>query len=65
MHRPYYRLLGRRVASLTEGAFEAGRHTAVLNGSGLASGVYVVRAVMAPEGGSGSRVFTQRLTLVR
>lgn len=36
-------LLGRRVATLVNDAREAGRHTAVFTGSGLASGVYFVR----------------------
>lgn len=58
-------LLGRRVASLADGAYEAGRHAAVLDGRGLASGVYVVRAVMAAEYGGAARTFARRVTLVR
>jgi hypothetical protein len=38
-----YDLLGREVARLAEGPHEAGHHTAMLNGSNLASGVYFVR----------------------
>src|SRR5690606_4658367 len=49
-----YDLLGRRVAELADGPFAAGRHVAVLDGRGLASGVYLVRAVMEMEGRSGA-----------
>ncbi len=54
-----YDLLGREVAVLVDGERPAGRHEAVLNGAGLASGIYLVR--MAAEG------FTQtrRVTLLR
>jgi hypothetical protein len=42
-----YDVLGREVAVLAEGPHAAGRHEAVLEGAGLASGVYVV--VLAGE----------------
>ena len=54
-----YDALGREVAVLADGAAEAGRHVATFEGSGLASGVYVVRL----ETGAG--VETRRLTLLR
>ncbi|MEM6782325.1 MAG: T9SS type A sorting domain-containing protein, partial [Bacteroidota bacterium] len=38
-----YDVLGRTVAVLAQGTFEAGRHEAVLDGRTLASGAYVVR----------------------
>lgn len=38
-----YNILGQRVATIEQGLFEAGRHTVVLNGSDLSSGVYVYR----------------------
>jgi hypothetical protein len=67
-----YDALGRRVAVLADGRYEAGHHAAVLDGYGLASGVYVVRAAMAPvsdpargENGGLVRAFTRRITLVR
>lgn len=62
-----YDLLGRRVAELADGAYEAGHHTAVLDGHGLASGVYVVRATMeaGAEGSGTTRSFTRRVTLLR
>lgn len=53
-------VLGRRVAVLAEGAFDAGRHTAAFDGSGLPSGAYLVRLVTA----SGT-VRTQRITLLQ
>ena len=70
-------LLGRRVVVLAEGAFPAGRHVAVLESRGLASGVYLIRAVMEAEGrsvggstaGSGTapatHAFTRRVTLIQ
>ena len=54
-----YDALGREVAVLAEGPAEAGVHAAALDGSGLASGVYVWRLV------AGGGVQTGRLTLVR
>jgi probable HAF family extracellular repeat protein len=54
-----YDVLGREVAVLVDGHVAAGRHTAVLDGRGLAAGLYVVRLV------AGERTFTQRLTLAR
>ena len=60
-----YDLLGRRVAVVSEGRREAGQHRMVLEGDGLASGIYVVRAVVEPTGGAETRTFTQRLTLIR
>jgi hypothetical protein len=59
-----YDVLGRRVAVLAEGRYEAGRHRAVLDASGLGSGSYVVRAELVPDAG-GVRAFTRKLTLVR
>jgi hypothetical protein len=55
-----YDLLGREVAVLVDGPREAGHHEAVLDGSRLAAGVYLVR--MTTEAG-----FTQvqRAALVR
>lgn len=60
-----YDVLGRQIAILADGRFEAGRHTAALDGSLLASGLYLVRAVIEPEGGSAALAFTQRLTLLK
>ena len=59
-----YDVLGRAVAVLADGPFEAARHAVVLDGRGLPAGTYLVR--MTTEGASGATfVQTQRLTLVR
>ena len=60
-----YDVLGRRVAVLANSLFDAGRHTIRFDGSNLASGIYVLRAVMGPEAGGTPRSFTQRLTLLK
>ena len=44
---------------MADGEVEAGRHTTVLDGSDLPSGVYVVRLT------AGEVVRTERVTLVR
>jgi len=54
-----YDMLGRRVAVVADGAEEAGRHTARLDVSALASGSYVVRMT------AGSFVQAQRVTVTR
>jgi hypothetical protein len=60
-----YDTLGRRVASVVgEGHADVGPPEATLDLSGLTPGVYLLRAVVRPEGGA-ARVLTQRLTLVR
>jgi len=60
-----YDVLGRRVAVLANSLFDTGRHTIRFDGSNLASGVYLLRAVMGPEAGGTPRSFTQRLTLLK
>ena len=60
-----YDVLGRRVAVLANSLFDTGRHTIRFDGSDLASGVYVLRAVMEAETGGIVRTFTQRLTLLK
>ncbi len=59
-----YDLLGRAVAVLAEGLHEAGRHEAAFEASRLSSGVYLIRAEIAPAVGA-AQVFTQKLTLLR
>ena len=54
-----YDLLGREVARLLDGSMPPGRHTAVFDGSGLASGVYIVRMRWA------GRMMQQMMTMVR
>ena len=60
-----YDVLGRRVAVIANSLFATGRHTIRFDGSNLASGVYILRAVMESERGSATRLFTQRLTLLK
>ena len=54
-----YNLLGREVGVLVDGVRSAGHHEAVLNGSGLPSGVYLVRMT------AGGSSHTRTLTLLR
>ena len=54
-----YDLLGRRVAVLAEGERSARTHTVTLDGSGLASGVYLVRLL------AGDRQDTRQVVVVR
>lgn len=58
-------LLGREVATLAEGRYEAGVYQAVFDGSLLPSGMYLVRANATPENGGRARAYTQRLTLLK
>lgn len=55
-----YDVLGRRVAMLAEGRFEAGSHRLALDTSALPAGVYVVQAAVGD-----ARAFSQRLTVIR
>ena len=54
-----YDLLGRQVATLVDRTGKAGTHRVQFYGSGLASGVYLVRLV------TDGAVHTQRISLVR
>ena len=54
-----YDVLGREVARLAEGTFEAGRHTVRFDAAGLPSGTYLVRFE------AGGVTQTQRVLLVR
>lgn len=54
-----YDVLGRRVATLAQGAFAAGSHEIAIETAGWAPGVYTVRVR------AGEAVATQRLTVVR
>jgi len=59
-----YDLLGRRVATLHEGAVAAGRLTLALDGSSLPAGVYVVR-VTAHAADGRTAVASTRIVLTR
>jgi hypothetical protein len=52
-------LAGRRVNALVNQALPAGNHTASFDGTGLPSGVYLVRLA------SGSECATEKVVLVR
>ncbi len=52
-------MTGREVATLVDGEMPAGRHSAVFNGAGLASGVYLVRFE------AGGFTDTQKIILVK
>ena len=54
-----YDVLGREVATLLDGALDAGTHAAVLESGTLPSGTYVYRVV------AGTAVTTGRMQLVR
>lgn len=54
-----YDVTGRTVAVLVDGFFEAGTHTAVFDGTNLASGVYLARLT------AGSTVRTGKMVLVK
>ena len=54
-----YDVLGRRVALLAEGAFDAGHHEVAFDGTALPPGLYLVRLT------TGTTVRTQRITLAR
>ena len=64
-----YDLLGREVRTLVHERQDAGKHQVVLDGGGLASGVYFYRLHAHPlspaEGGPGDRVQTKSLILLR
>ncbi len=59
-----YDVLGRRVASLAEGRFEAGTHRVRFGGRGLPSGLYLVRATFTTKAGT-TRTISRRLTRLR
>jgi len=46
-----YDVLGRRVAALATSRFDFGRYTVRFDGPDLASGAYVLRAIVEPETG--------------
>ncbi len=54
-----YDVAGRLVRTLVDGTREAGRHEVTLDGTGLASGIYMVRMV------SGGMDVTKRITLLK
>jgi hypothetical protein len=60
-----YDLLGRRVADLVSGHFEAGYHSAVWNAADMASGVYLARFNVVNELGNTVYTKTDKLVLMK
>ena len=60
-----YDVLGRCVAQLVDGTFDAGFHTASFDGSNLASGMYLLKAEITGENTAGVATFTQQITLLK
>ena len=58
-------MLGREVATLADGRYEAGVYDVVFDGSLLPSGMYLVRANVASENGRSASAFIQRITLLK
>jgi hypothetical protein len=60
-----YDLLGRKVADLATGRYEAGYHSAVWNASDMASGVYLARFTVVNELGNAVYTKTNKLVLMK
>jgi hypothetical protein len=58
-------LLGRKVADLAVGAYEAGYHSATWNATGVASGVYLARFTATTGTGSVTYTKTHKLVLMK
>gem|GEM_PF-4150071 len=59
-----YDVLGRHVAVLADGRYEAGRHAVSFDAGAIASGLYLIRAQIA-SGSGAVHTFTQKLTLMK
>jgi len=59
VHLDIFSVAGQKVATLVDGPMSAGTHSAVFDGAGLASGVYVYRLT------AGEAVVNGKVTLVR
>jgi hypothetical protein len=62
-----YDVLGREVATVLDGAREAGSYSVVWDADGFSSGIYYYRMNVRPSdgGGAGAYVQTRKLVLVR
>jgi hypothetical protein len=60
-----YDMLGRRVAELANGNYEAGYHTATWNASDMASGVYLARFTVVDDLGNAIYTKTNKLVLMK
>ena len=59
-----YDIMGRRVAVLTDQAYEAGRHQVNWDGTRAASGVYIIR-MLVTEQNNHRHEFHRNVTLVK
>jgi hypothetical protein len=60
-----YDVLGREVATLTEGLKEPGYYTTTFSGSGISSGVYILRLTAAPQDGSKPYIQIRKMMLIK
>jgi hypothetical protein len=60
-----YDLLGRKVATLADGVFEAGSYSATWDASGFAAGTYLARLTAAADHGRAIHTQTRKLLLVK
>lgn len=60
-----YNMLGQEVAILADGKKDAGYYSVTFNGSGLSSGVYLVRLVITPQGRGQALIRTMKMMLVK
>lgn len=59
-------VLGRRVASIIDETYAAGRYSTPFNATSLASGIYLIQLTVTPEGNTGqTQRLTQRVTLLK
>lgn len=60
-----YDILGRRVAQLAEGNFEAGMHQFQFNANHLTGGTYLIHMQAQPNGGTTVGTYTQLVSLIK
>lgn len=60
-----YDMLGREVATLTDGIKDAGYYSATFDGARLASGVYIMRLTATPEDGAKPFVQVKKMLLMK
>jgi hypothetical protein len=59
-------VLGRRVATVLNDTYSAGRYSVPFNATSLASGIYIIHLTVTPDGNSGkTQRLTQRVTLLK
>ncbi len=59
-------ILGRRVATIVNDSYSAGRYSVPFNATSLASGMYIIQMTVTPEGNAGkTQRLVQRVTLLK